>query len=1323
MSNQDDSENIHTSLVSNVDEQGGYSRISRQVFDTRSSVLGEITNIQVKPSSIKSESTGIVLSSRQQTDGGQQNRCDLDIGPRLILQYKCKTKPRTDADIFNEALTTEKVDLAEELQFPLQEYGIVTENLCKNNTKGRHDFVTLDKGAQKDRRHHVLSLLGEDNQDFNITELQVRLDMITGKLEEAHTLQSQNQEKLCEEGKLESNIRTSHLLEEVVVFQSILMEKLCFMTEDNEKLRSEVVAREDKIKEINAEWEKASLELTSFLLDGSKSLRDATDQIEYITGSFAHVNIGLGEHIENAAKSCVEKENKILLLERSLEDAQKTVTLMEQNLISLRGAAIVLTELQQQENSSSKECIQMTTTLSDSKLPCRKAQTLKKHKSTAASLFETNMETDLGIVLEDDEDYTKKGTLATMDSKCSFLSDHNEFQDEFEKLQKCDSAVNLSFSKSEIDGHSPGKGSCLIGSHALNCKSQQGLKSGHNQFTMPEMIGVLRPADMVLHEADASCCTTMKLVADGKVSPDCRFFMQFEEACATLEEAEIMINALLKANENSTLLASKCKQSREILSEENASLVEENKQLQISLHLKDEENERLHDQICDSLVEMTKMMSLLERSFLHMQRDTEAICKDIYSDAIMSVKEIQSIIRFSRSSVEDIYGKVLEKELSSSVLHQFIVAEYFKNCKNLGLFINHPNIFQDCLNNQWHINMIDDKVDTSLNSAKGGTELGQSAVITTMETFEMCRTLDENFGNNSELQKELEDIEIMLQGLLHEFNMLQKSTSTTENLKAENENLVLPLSQTWHELQMKTSQLDLLVLQMEKHKRFFNTDATLFASNPDIEQLKEKEEAIKTLEKEVVLAKSSLERQLLSLLDNIENDLRNVTKERDQLGTQVVSLQDGLDRANALANENEAIAVNAHQEVEASKIRSEQKEEEVKILKQLVKELEGTINVLEKKGYEIEKDVRRHQQMQDPSKIEHQPQWQRPLNSTTIASQDQLIRELHCRSLELHEAHNQILILEAEIAEQSKEIKWCKGHISELVLHAEAQASQYQQKYKTLEAMVREVRTESSNLAYASPNVDKMEKRPIRTRRSSSPFRCMMGGLVPQKNMVKDQELSTATVRIQELEELLVSRQKEVCLLNTRLAATENMTHDIIRDLLGVKLDMTNYANMMDHHQFRKMVKDTQQQTHRSKAMEKEILRMRRQINDLIEERDICIIEVNRREADICAIQMDVEQIQEREQSLIAENVLLKTEKINLHRRVAELDNMVNKVFGTQANPPRVQQQIDCLLKSSCTDLRERPRNSEKQLRGVNNEFSQYFKPESSDKQTKLGRR
>ena len=31
-------------------------------------------------------------------------------------------------------------------------------------------------------------------------------------------------------------------------------------------------------------------------------------------------------------------------------------------------------------------------------------------------------------------------------------------------------------------------------------------------------------------------------------------------------------------------------------------------------------------------------------------------------------------------------------------------------------------------------------------------------------------------------------------------------------------------------------------------------------------------------------------------------------------------------------------------------------------------------------------------------------------------------------------------------------------------------------------------------------------------------------------------------------------------MLNTRLAAAESMTHDVIRDLLGVKMDMASYA-------------------------------------------------------------------------------------------------------------------------------------------------------------------
>jgi len=35
---------------------------------------------------------------------------------------------------------------------------------------------------------------------------------------------------------------------------------------------------------------------------------------------------------------------------------------------------------------------------------------------------------------------------------------------------------------------------------------------------------------------------------------------------------------------------------------------------------------------------------------------------------------------------------------------------------------------------------------------------------------------------------------------------------------------------------------------------------------------------------------------------------------------------------------------------------------------------------------------------------------------------------------------------------------------------------------------------------------------------------------------------------------------EQICTLNTRIAAADSMTHDVIRDLLGVKMDITSYA-------------------------------------------------------------------------------------------------------------------------------------------------------------------
>lgn len=114
--------------------------------------------------------------------------------------------------------------------------------------------------------------------------------------------------------------------------------------------------------------------------------------------------------------------------------------------------------------------------------------------------------------------------------------------------------------------------------------------------------------------------------------------------------------------------------------------------------------------------------------------------------------------------------------------------------------------------------------------------------------------------------------------------------------------------------------------------------------------------------------------------------------------------------------------------------------------------------------------------------------------------------------------------------------------------------------------MILEIKTNASNPTSTSMLAvpDKTEKSSARTRGSSSPFRCITS-VVQQMNLDNDKELSMARHRIEELEALAVSRQKEICMLNARLAATENMTHDVIRDLLGVKLDMTNYAVTLEY--------------------------------------------------------------------------------------------------------------------------------------------------------------
>lgn len=172
------------------------------------------------------------------------------------------------------------------------------------------------------------------------------------------------------------------------------------------------------------------------------------------------------------------------------------------------------------------------------------------------------------------------------------------------------------------------------------------------------------------------------------------------------------------------------------------------------------------------------------------------------------------------------------------------------------------------------------------------------------------------------------------------------------------------------------------------------------------------------------------------------------------------------------------------------------------------------------------------------------------------------------------------------------------------------------------------------------------------------------------------------------------------------------MTHDIIRDLLGVKLDMTNYANLIEQHQVQKLIEVANKQMSDFHAKEQEVLKLQKQIDNLVKERESCVMEVSRKEADLLTTQMTLEQLQQRDQLLSAQNEMLKMDKTNLNRKVAELDEMVKTLLSAEVNQKPLQHKLKFKENGSLVvgtgASCKRPVHSERPISRWNDELSQY---------------
>lgn len=289
-------------------------------------------------------------------------------------------KELTDARLLIEALESQQVHLIKELEFLRKQNLRYTEIFNNKENAKRQSLLKLESHHQSsesdESKNYNKSPVKEVSKNFDVS-LQARLEELSKELVVARSLNSQYQEEkksqlshqhqvdvVCEQVEMETTETILHLQEEVTALQLELNERVCSMAEENASLKTTIATKEEEIRVLCSEWEKAILDLTNFLVDGTRSLKDASGLIENISCSFPQVSLAVNENVERAARICIEKEETILLLQKSLEDAQKMVIEMDEKVASLKGATIAFDEFQQSIKST-EEAVRLSIILKE----------------------------------------------------------------------------------------------------------------------------------------------------------------------------------------------------------------------------------------------------------------------------------------------------------------------------------------------------------------------------------------------------------------------------------------------------------------------------------------------------------------------------------------------------------------------------------------------------------------------------------------------------------------------------------------------------------------------------------------------------------------------------------------------------------------------------------------------------------------------------------------------------------------------------------------------------------------------------------------------
>ncbi|XP_071729979.1 kinesin-like protein KIN-12D [Rutidosis leptorrhynchoides] len=1074
-------------------------------------------------------------------------------------------------------------------------------------------------------------------------------------------------------------------------------------------LQEEIISLQQQVHDIDMTEKEARLDLAKYE-DNERQLNFMTNEIDDIL-SKGHDeledalndlrDVETSEKLQKITRGICEKELRIKELKCCLEEAKNRGNEMEGMLRSLKGATLAMSEAHQQDCNDKDQIL---------------------HDLSLELSEKSSMIVQLNNAIKKREEEIKKanicaiGALVTVnrfsEMKDDYLEGLTTKEAELEELKKdhmtCRSSRDvsrrddtISLLKKELEialGSLSGVKTEMSKLHSENKVIR--LSETQNRRSIEELVQQVLELQSVVSNYEKQVGVAMVSLdhkiqtVEELIQESCKSYRQKrmfqEEAIVSLLEKEIelviMSSVLLENDSQKKDLEKENKNMCKVFEKVKEYMIisnVDNKILDAILLDKEAENAFFQHDAEEKQRKMLLTCQMLEMSSCKLQEELEN--KDI---------ELRNM-------------RLHEDEMKSALKQWEAISDMsLKECVNMMSTVD--------MKNNILFNILRERT-VSLEQRFEEINKCTENVNSYIEEFEFLEKLaKEVILENSNLQSELGRKDDVVEGLLFDLRLLQESSSNKQDQKDEIEELTaslealeVELNENIVEKQVLQSQLKEKVDMISVLKADVSREGELVKSLfSEIEMLTESvKDALKakeTAEMELVRVKKAnesfeielvqLESELVEMRTLVESrtrELDNVSCRRDDLYAEVIELRKELEMSQALAEENEAIATEAKQMAETSRSYAEEKDEEVKLYEKSVQELEFIVNALENQVDMVKGEAERQRLQREELEIEFQA-FKQQFNSDS--DMKTLLNE---KESCLQEVYQRVRILEKEIAAKDSEIIQHKAHINELNLHAEAQAREYKQTFKTLEAMADQVKSDGSGPHISNSPSKKLEK--ARSRGSGSPFKCIGLGLAHQMKSERDGELAAARQKIEELEALATNRQKEIFALNAKLAMSGSMTHDVLRDLLGIKLDMTAYSSLVDGHQIEDINDKDQAHNAGVQSEDSKVIKLKEQLNELVIERKGWLEEIERKQAEMITAQVALEQLRQRDRLLSTENEMFKNEIHNHKMKVLELETEVNKLSGQQNLQQRIHHHAK--IKEENNSLKAQNENLSRKLR------------------------